>query len=676
MALSFGPRRATYFEIAAPADGRGPLSPADLAHFEKLDLIYRSLCALLFNYVPTSGHPGGSISSGRFVEALLFDAADYDLADPDREDADIVSYAAGHKAMGLYAMWALRDEIARVAGAVTPAGEAPAARRRPRSACASRTCSASAATRSPTRRSSAQFGAQALDGHPTPATPFVRLSTGASGVGVASSIGLAFGARDYYGADAPARAHRRGRGRPHARPRGRGAGRGRHRLARQRARAPRLEPGLDRHRTASAATASDARRLRAVGPAWSCSTCTTGTSSPCPTATTSSRSSPPSGRRSRSTTASPRRSSTAPSRAGSTASRARPRTAPATSSAPTASTRPSPSCTEAGAARAAHLRGRATSAAMQAERGDAVREECFWEALEVVRARSSRRTRPAAAGAAPAGCARRASGSTARGRTPRAGAPRVEAVYDDGGRRGPRGSPTSCASQPGASTTLRGELGRALHHLNRASGGALLAAAADLLGSTSVNAVGAGFPARLLERADQPRLAAALDRRHLRGRHGRHPLRHLRLRPPHRRRLVLRRLPRPARPHRRAPARHRRAGAARGLRRARTSRSSSSAPTPASRPARTGRRTPTRRRCSSCRRTSRSARRSRSRRGTRRRSGRSRPRARRAPGGHLAPFVTRPNETVLDRAGARPRAAGGRRRRRLRPAAARRAPPT
>ena len=48
-----------------------------------------------------------------------------------------------------------------------------------------------------------RFGARALDGHPTPATPFVRLSTGASGVGVASSIGLALGARDRYGADAP-----------------------------------------------------------------------------------------------------------------------------------------------------------------------------------------------------------------------------------------------------------------------------------------------------------------------------------------------------------------------------------------------------------------------------------------------------------------------------------------
>ena len=48
-----------------------------------------------------------------------------------------------------------------------------------------------------------EFGARALDGHPTPATPFVKLSTGASGVGFASSIGLGIGAADRYGDDAP-----------------------------------------------------------------------------------------------------------------------------------------------------------------------------------------------------------------------------------------------------------------------------------------------------------------------------------------------------------------------------------------------------------------------------------------------------------------------------------------
>ncbi|HRY29865.1 MAG TPA: hypothetical protein P5079_07480, partial [Elusimicrobiota bacterium] len=44
---------------------------------------------------------------------------------------------------------------------------------------------------------------KALDGHPTPLTPFIRIATGASGVGVGASIGLAFGAMDTYGAKAP-----------------------------------------------------------------------------------------------------------------------------------------------------------------------------------------------------------------------------------------------------------------------------------------------------------------------------------------------------------------------------------------------------------------------------------------------------------------------------------------
>ncbi len=197
MAFAFGPRRGVYADIGEELPrGASPLTPDELAHFETFDLLYRSLCALLYNYVPTSGHPGGSISSGRFVAGILFDSLDYDLSDPDRDDADIVSYAAGHKAMGLYSMWALRDEFARVAApALLPADtkrrlrleDLLGFRRNP-------------ITRTPLFT---RFGAKALDGHPTPTTPFVRLATGASGVGVASSIGLAFGARDYYGADAP-----------------------------------------------------------------------------------------------------------------------------------------------------------------------------------------------------------------------------------------------------------------------------------------------------------------------------------------------------------------------------------------------------------------------------------------------------------------------------------------
>jgi transketolase len=46
---------------------------------------------------------------------------------------------------------------------------------------------------------------------------------------------------------------------------------------------------------------------------------------------------------------------------------------------------------------------------------------------------------------------------------------------------------------PGQATTLRGELGRVLNQYNRQSRGALLGAAADLLGSTSASTLGAGF---------------------------------------------------------------------------------------------------------------------------------------------------------------------------------------
>ena len=115
MAFVFGPRRGLYIDITQEIKTGGePLSADEARHFETLDLIYRSLCTLLFNYVPTSGHPGGAISSGRIVEGLIYQWMDYDLSDPRREDVDLLSYSAGHKAMGLYAMWALRNEIVRV----------------------------------------------------------------------------------------------------------------------------------------------------------------------------------------------------------------------------------------------------------------------------------------------------------------------------------------------------------------------------------------------------------------------------------------------------------------------------------------------------------------------------------------------------------------------------------
>ena len=112
MSRAFGPRRAEWIKVDAPQDLG--LSEEDIRHLEAYDLVYRTLTAILFNYAQ-SGHPGGSISSGHIVTGVLFDSMDYDIGDPIRRDADIISYAAGHKATGLYAMWALRDEVTRIA---------------------------------------------------------------------------------------------------------------------------------------------------------------------------------------------------------------------------------------------------------------------------------------------------------------------------------------------------------------------------------------------------------------------------------------------------------------------------------------------------------------------------------------------------------------------------------
>lgn len=197
MAFTLGPRRGMYLDAAEELKkGKKPLSSSQLKLFDEFDLVYRTLCTMLFNYVPTSGHPGGSISAGRFLGGLLLGAMDYDISRPEREDADIISFAAGHKALGLYSLWAMRNEALRIAApALLPKEERYqfrledllGFRRNP-------------IAKTPLLK---EFNAKVLDGHPTPATPFVRLATGASGVGMGSSIGLALGAKDYYGADAP-----------------------------------------------------------------------------------------------------------------------------------------------------------------------------------------------------------------------------------------------------------------------------------------------------------------------------------------------------------------------------------------------------------------------------------------------------------------------------------------
>jgi transketolase len=186
--LKLRPRRGVFLKAQA-------LPLADKASFEEVDLCYRTLCAILYNFVPTSGHPGGSISSGRIVSSLLYEGLDYDFFHPDRMDADQICYAAGHKAMGLYAMYCLRNELVRIGN---PSLLAPGKRQL-------RLEDLLGFRRNSTQETPLfkQHQAKPLDGHPTPAVPFVPLATGASGVGVTAGVGLALAALDAYGPKAP-----------------------------------------------------------------------------------------------------------------------------------------------------------------------------------------------------------------------------------------------------------------------------------------------------------------------------------------------------------------------------------------------------------------------------------------------------------------------------------------
>lgn len=476
MTIAFGQRRAQWIRLA---DAAPPLTAPELAHFEAVDLFYRSLCALLYNYVPMSGHPGGSISSGRLVAGLLFDAMAYELARPEREDADVVSFAAGHKAMGLYAMWALRDELARVGDAGLLAADV-SGRLRLEDLLGFRRNPISATPLF------ARFKARPLDGHPTPATPFVRLATGASGVGIASSVGLALAARDYYGPAAPRVHVVEGEG---------GLTPGRVGEALAAAGAASLDnllchvdwnqASIDSNRVCredgkpgdyvqwtpmelfylhdwNVVEVPDGRDFQAVIAAQRLAAAlSTGQPTAIVYRTVKGWQYGVEGKASHG--AGHKLCSEGFFHAlGELASR-------------TACSLPS--CDASG------------HRCEMGRDGAVVMEECFYDALLLLRRAVEDDRATAAAMASRLAAARER--LAARAARPRASAPRVEAVYELASASG--AAPPELALEPGAVTTLRGELGRALAHYNKASGGAFLVAAADLLGSTSVGSVAAGF---------------------------------------------------------------------------------------------------------------------------------------------------------------------------------------
>ena len=193
--LELGPRRGRYIDMTEYPNKPISVSKKTIDALDKYDLWYRTLCSILYNFVPTSGHPGGSISSGHFVASVIIETMDYNIGDPDQPDADLISYAAGHKALGLYAMWASRNEMVRISHPeILPE---PSKQLRLEDMLGFR--------RNPIQNTPLfkKYKAKALDGHPTPLTPFLRLSTGPSGVGIPASFGMALGALDRYGENAP-----------------------------------------------------------------------------------------------------------------------------------------------------------------------------------------------------------------------------------------------------------------------------------------------------------------------------------------------------------------------------------------------------------------------------------------------------------------------------------------
>jgi len=491
MALKFGPRRGTYIDISKELRGREkPLSKDELRCFERFDLIYRSLCALMFNYVPLSGHPGGSVSSGRIVAGILFDAMSYDVSDPDREDADLISYAAGHKALGLYAMWAMRNEIMRVAAPeLLPAGDALQLRLE----------DLLGFRRNPVTRTPlfVKYNAKPLDGHPTPATPFIRLSTGASGVGVAASMGLAYGALDYYAGSSP---------RVHI-VEGEGG----------------LTPGRVSETLAAAGTASLSNAILHID--WNQSSIDT--DKVC--------------------------------REGDTPGdyvqwtpmelaymhdwnviyvshgmnlqhiiAAQRRAGKVENDQPTAIIYRTTKGWKYGIeGRASHGAGHALCSAdfysalgplkrhsrialpkcdveqrCNAGNASTVVEECFWEALKAIRGAIENNREMVDTLASRLKLAQERLNQ--KDRRPRADAPRVNGIYATAEREG-SDIPETLRLEPGTVTTLRGELGRVLEYYNRASNGAIFVAAADLLGSTSVSTGAKGFPDGFFNSAGNPK---------------------------------------------------------------------------------------------------------------------------------------------------------------------------
>ena len=481
--FTLAPRRAYHLDIEEEIAARPvPIDAARVEELRRFDLIYRTLCGILFNFVPSSGHPGGSISSGRIVASLLFSGMDYDFARPERPDADVLSYAAGHKAMGLYAMWALRDEVVRVG---RPELLAPDDRRL-------RLEDLLGFRRNPTTATPLfrQHRARPLDGHPTPATPFLRVASGPSGVGVPASVGLAMAAMDAYGPEKAPRVHiLEGEG-------GMTAGRVSEALAI--AGTAQLQNAI-LHLDWNQASIDSNRVCRSEEGAgdyvqWD----------PAELAYLNDW-------------------NVIRVRDGSDLTQVL-----AAQKLALEERGPQPTAIVYRTVKgwrygiegcASHGAGHkycspefyeflsefekefgVTFPRFEGEATPEGNEAGFWDALQVIRGvvESDAEMTGALAGALGASRER----LDGRGRAPRADAPDLEVIHGEGVRA--EETPAELALEPGSTATLRGALGSALGHLNRLSRGGILGGAADLLGSTSTSNLNKGFPEGFYNAFDNP----------------------------------------------------------------------------------------------------------------------------------------------------------------------------
>lgn len=389
-------------------------------------------------------------------------------------------YAAGHKALGLYAMWALRDEVMRICDPGRLPGDS---RRRLRLE------DLLGFRRNPTTRTPLflELGARALDGHPTPATPFVPLATGASGVGLTSAVGLAMGARDYYGEASPRVHVLEGEGG--------------------------LTPGRVAEVMAAAGTASldnvilhidwnqasiDSDHVCREGgvpgeyvqwdPAelaylhdWNVIQVRDGLDFGQVVAAQRQAARLTSGQ----PTAIVYRT-TKGWQYGIEGKSSHGAGHPLCSEGFFATAEPVLSEIGAKLPRCASGETRCGDGASAAEV-----EACLWDALKSVRSAMEKDRRTVAHLSDRLETSRQR--LLARGRAPRPEAPATERLYE-AARRDGAGVPPDLALSPGTTTTLRGQLGKSLAHLNRASGGAMMIGAADLLGSTSVEVGASDFP--------------------------------------------------------------------------------------------------------------------------------------------------------------------------------------